>query len=163
MRNPYEVLGVTILSDAETIREAYERLSARCRDAGDPVAGALLKEATAAYELLSDEERRAALDRGGAVTHEGGEDAELAVAGANPFALPPRPRATEGPNTGPPIVLIMLITSVVLLCLIIVFMCTIPGFVMWRPGLLVSVIGALLFSIFKFGMDWIEERAAWRD
>jgi DnaJ domain len=158
MRNPYEVLGVTILSDAETIREAYEGLAARYEHAGDPAAGALFKEVRAAYELLSNEERRAAFDRDGVVDDGGADD----HAPANPFALPPRPRASREPS-GPPIPLIMLITSAVVLCLVIACICVVPDLMRWRPYTLFSVIGALLFSIFKFGLEWIEERAAWRD
>lgn len=158
MRNPYEVLGVTILSDAETIREAYERLAARYQDKGDPVAADSLKEATAAYELLSNEERRAAFDRDGAVD----DGAAEAPASASPFALPPRQRAKEK-NSGPPIALIMLITSGVVLVLVVLCICAVPKLMLWRPYTLISIIFALLFSIFKFGMEWIEERAAWRD
>lgn len=55
----------------------------------------------------------------------------------------------------------MLITNVILLFLAIVLICTVPGSFLLVPlRILMGLIPALIFGIFKFGMDWVEERAS---
>jgi len=71
-RDHYEVLGVGRDSSVEEVKKAYRRLAREEHpdaNPGDPGAEARFKEATAAYEALSDPERRARYDRFG---HDGG-------------------------------------------------------------------------------------------
>lgn len=70
-RDYYEILGVSRDASAEQIKKAYRRLAMKNhpdRNPGDEAAEARFKEASEAYEVLSDEEKRAAYDRFG---HEG--------------------------------------------------------------------------------------------
>src|SRR5437588_189480 len=67
-RDYYEVLGVTRDADAEQIKRAYRRLAMQYhpdRNAGDPEAEALFKEAAEAYEVLHDDAKRQRYDRYG--------------------------------------------------------------------------------------------------
>jgi molecular chaperone DnaJ len=71
-RDHYEVLGVGRDAPADEIKRAYRRLAREQHpdtNPGDPGAEARFKEATAAYEALSDPQRRARYDRFG---HDGG-------------------------------------------------------------------------------------------
>lgn len=64
MRDPYETLGISPTADAETIKTAY-RKAARLHHPDrnpSPNAAARFQEVQAAYELLSDESRRADYD-----------------------------------------------------------------------------------------------------
>jgi molecular chaperone DnaJ len=68
MRDYYEILGVGRDADGETIKKAYRRLALQHhpdRNGGDKEAEAKFKEATEAYEILRDAEKRAAYDRYG--------------------------------------------------------------------------------------------------
>ena len=70
-RDYYEVLGVDKKSDAEEIKRAYRRLAMKHhpdRNPGDAAAESKFKEAAAAYEVLSDEQKRKVYDQYG---HEG--------------------------------------------------------------------------------------------
>lgn len=70
-RDYYEILGVSRDASAEQIKKAYRRLAMKNhpdRNPGDEAAEARFKEASEAYEVLSDEDKRAAYDRFG---HEG--------------------------------------------------------------------------------------------
>ncbi|HEX3911188.1 MAG TPA: molecular chaperone DnaJ [Solirubrobacteraceae bacterium] len=70
-RDPYEVLGVERDASAEQIKKAFRQLARELHpdvNAHDPDAEEKFKEAAEAYEILSDEERRATYDRYG---HEG--------------------------------------------------------------------------------------------
>ncbi|MEM9294673.1 MAG: molecular chaperone DnaJ [Planctomycetota bacterium] len=70
-RDYYEVLGVDKSADADTIKRAYRKLAMKHhpdRNPGDAEAEKLFKEAAAAYEVLSDADKRARYDRFG---HEG--------------------------------------------------------------------------------------------
>lgn len=70
-RDYYEVLGVSEDSDAKDIKKAYRRVAMKHhpdRNPGDVSAEKKFKEASEAYEVLSDEQKRAAYDRYG---HEG--------------------------------------------------------------------------------------------
>lgn len=67
MKDPYEVLGVAKTATSEEIQKAYRRLAAKTHpDANpDPEASEKFKELSAAYELLSDESKRAQYDQMG--------------------------------------------------------------------------------------------------
>jgi DnaJ-class molecular chaperone len=67
MRDPYEVLGVARDATADQIRAAYRKLAKTSHPdlhPGDKKAEERFRDATAAYELLSDEEKRRQFDRG---------------------------------------------------------------------------------------------------
>jgi DnaJ-class molecular chaperone len=66
-RNPYEVLGVKKEATADEIRTAYRALAKKHHpdlNPGNKAAEARFKEISAAYDLLSDAEKRARFDRG---------------------------------------------------------------------------------------------------
>lgn len=68
MRDYYEILGVSRDADAETIKKAYRKLALQYhpdRNAGSKEAEEKFKEATEAYEVLRDPQKRAAYDRYG--------------------------------------------------------------------------------------------------
>ncbi|MBC8365301.1 MAG: J domain-containing protein [Actinobacteria bacterium] len=80
-RDHYEVLGIGRDTSAEQIKKAYRRLAREQHpdaNPGDPGAEARFKEATAAYEALSDPQRRARYDRFG-------HDAGATGGSADPF------------------------------------------------------------------------------
>lgn len=67
-RDYYEVLGIERDADAGAIKKAYRRLAMKYhpdRNSDDSQAEDKFKEATEAYEILSDEDKRAAYDRYG--------------------------------------------------------------------------------------------------
>ncbi len=67
-RDYYEVLGVSQSADASEIKKAYRRLAMKYhpdRNPDDADADAKFKEASEAYEVLQDQEKRAAYDRFG--------------------------------------------------------------------------------------------------
>ncbi|MGH7053576.1 MAG: DnaJ C-terminal domain-containing protein [Stellaceae bacterium] len=66
-RTPYEVLGVKRDASADEIRKAYRKLAKEFHpdlNPGKPAAEARFKEISAAYDLLSDAEKRGRYDRG---------------------------------------------------------------------------------------------------
>jgi DnaJ-class molecular chaperone len=66
-RNPYEVLEVKPTASEEEIRNAYRKLAKRYHpdlNPGNKSAEAKFKELSAAYDILSDKEKRARFDRG---------------------------------------------------------------------------------------------------
>lgn len=68
MRDYYEVLGVARDADGEAIKRAYRKLALQYhpdRNGGDKESEEKFKEATEAYEVLRDAEKRAAYDRYG--------------------------------------------------------------------------------------------------
>jgi molecular chaperone DnaJ len=68
MRDYYEILGVPRNADADSIKKAYRKLALQYhpdRNNGSRDAEELFKEATEAYEVLRDSEKRAAYDRFG--------------------------------------------------------------------------------------------------
>lgn len=81
-RDYYEVLGIERSADAEEIKRAYRRLALKYhpdRNPGDAEAEAKFKEAAAAYEVLSDDQKRKIYDQygfeglrggGGPATHD---------------------------------------------------------------------------------------------
>lgn len=67
MRDPYEVLGVPKSTSQEDIKKAYRRQAKKLHpDANkkDPSAATKFAELNGAYELLGDEDKRKAFDRG---------------------------------------------------------------------------------------------------
>ncbi|MPZ58780.1 MAG: DnaJ domain-containing protein [Rhizobiales bacterium] len=67
MRDPYEVLGVRRGASAADIKSAFRRLAKKLHpDANrqDPKAAARFAELNAAYEILGEEDKRKAFDRG---------------------------------------------------------------------------------------------------
>jgi curved DNA-binding protein CbpA len=67
MRELYDVLGVAKGASAADIKKAYRRLAKKLHpDANkkDPKAAAKFAELNAAYEVLGDDKKRAAFDRG---------------------------------------------------------------------------------------------------
>src|SRR6201984_1621347 len=67
MRDPYEVLGVDRKANAGEIKTAYRRLAKKLHpdaNKNDPKAAARFAELNAAHELLGDEDKRKAFDRG---------------------------------------------------------------------------------------------------
>ncbi len=67
-RDYYEVLGVERTADVDTLKKAFRKLAMQYhpdRNPGDATAEEKFKEASEAYEILSDDERRARYDRFG--------------------------------------------------------------------------------------------------
>jgi molecular chaperone DnaJ len=66
-QDPYETLGVDRQADADTVKKAYRRLARQYHpDVNpDPQSQERFKEITAAYEVLSDPEKRRTYDLGG--------------------------------------------------------------------------------------------------
>ncbi|HEX5724549.1 MAG TPA: molecular chaperone DnaJ [Longimicrobiaceae bacterium] len=83
MRDYYEILGVARTAEAEVIKKAYRKLALEHhpdRNGGDKEAEEKFKEATEAYEVLRDADKRAAYDRFGHAGVKG-----RAGAGGGPF------------------------------------------------------------------------------
>lgn len=88
MENPYLTLGVAKTASPEEIKKAYRRLARQYhpdRNPDDKTAEDKFKEVQAAYDLLSDEDKRAAFDAHG--------NAKAAAAGAGP-----QPEGFGGPD-----------------------------------------------------------------
>ncbi len=67
-RDPYEVLGVARNASADDIKKAYRKLAIKHhpdKNPGDNAAEEKFKEAAAAYEILSDADKKAKYDRFG--------------------------------------------------------------------------------------------------
>jgi molecular chaperone DnaJ len=84
MRDYYEILQVARTADADTIKKAYRKLALEYhpdRNNGSREAEDRFKEATEAYEVLRDPQRRAAYDRYGHAAVKGGAGAGAGFAG----------------------------------------------------------------------------------
>src|ERR687891_2868466 len=71
----YSTLGVTKEADLETIKKAYRKLAMQYhpdRNHGDAAAEQKFKELSEAYDVLKDDQKRAAYDRFGHAAFEGG-------------------------------------------------------------------------------------------
>jgi len=67
MRNPYEVLGVQQNAGADEIKKAFRKLAKKHHpdaNKNDPKAAARFAELNGAYEIVGDEDKRKAFDRG---------------------------------------------------------------------------------------------------
>ena len=67
MRDPYEALGVQKTDSEAAIRAAYRKLAKRHHpdlNPNKPEAAERFKEISAAWEILSDKEKRGRYDRG---------------------------------------------------------------------------------------------------
>ncbi len=67
VRDPYDILGVAKGADQAEIKKAFRRLAKRMHpdaNKGDPKSAARFSELNSAYEILGDEEKRRAFDRG---------------------------------------------------------------------------------------------------
>src|SRR3954463_12572118 len=67
MRDPYEVLGVSKGASPEDIKKAYRKLAKKLHpdsNKKDPKAANKFAELNAAYEIVGDEDKRKAFDRG---------------------------------------------------------------------------------------------------
>ena len=67
MRDPYEVLGVSRTAGEAEIKKAFRRLAKRLHpdaNKNDPKSAARFSEVNSAYEILGDDKKRTAFDRG---------------------------------------------------------------------------------------------------
>src|SRR5258706_4176393 len=67
MRDPYEVLGVKRNADAAAIKSAFRKLAKKLHpdaNKNDPKAAQRFAEINSAYEILGEEDKRKAYDRG---------------------------------------------------------------------------------------------------
>jgi molecular chaperone DnaJ len=117
-RDLYEVLGVAKTATAEEIRKAYRQAALKHhpdRNSGDAGAAARFKEATEAFQVLSDDEKRAVYDQYGFAGIESGGGFPGGVDLGDIFGNfqdlfseffgggPGRSRARSGPKRGPDI------------------------------------------------------------
>lgn len=87
--NPYEVLGVARDAPVDEIKKVYRRLARETHpdlNPGDAQAEARFKQISAAYDVLSDAEKRRQFDEFGEIALEAGFDAERARAARDRFS-----------------------------------------------------------------------------
>ena len=85
-RDYYEVLGLSQGASADEIRRAYKQAALKHhpdRNPGDKGAELKFKEATEAYTILSDDDKRRTYDRFGHAGFEGGGGVDFSGAGVN--------------------------------------------------------------------------------
>ena len=73
-RDLYEVLGISKIADEKTIKKAYRKLAKKYHpdmNPGDKTAEQKFKEATDAYNILSDPEKRKLYDQYGHAAFDG--------------------------------------------------------------------------------------------
>ena len=73
-RDLYEVLGISKTADEKTIKKAYRKLAKKYHpdmNPGDKTAEQKFKEATDAYNILSDPEKRKLYDQYGHAAFDG--------------------------------------------------------------------------------------------
>src|ERR1051326_5373985 len=102
MRDPYEVLGVNRKASAAEIKSAYRKLAKKLHpdaNKNDPKAASRFAELNAAHEIIGDDDKRKAFDRGeidaeGKPRFQGfeGFGAEVGVRVRNPARGSPRRR-----------------------------------------------------------------------
>src|SRR6185437_11049063 len=115
MRDPYIVLGVGRGATDDEIKRAYRKLAKKLHpdlNPGKKVIEAQFKEVTAAYDFLSDTQKRARYDRG-EIGPDGAEKMRFRHPGSDPFGgagpfgggfaggAGPRGRAHPGAGAGP--------------------------------------------------------------
>ena len=86
----YETLGVSRDASADEMKKAYRKLAVKYhpdKNPGDAAAEARFKEISEAYDILKDEEKRAAYDRFGHAAFQGGGMGRAGGGGG----FPPRP------------------------------------------------------------------------
>src|ERR1700679_3931334 len=85
LKDPYQTLGISKSASAEEIKSAYRKLAKKLHPDVNPGRKDIeqkFKDITAAYDLLSDKQKRARYDRG----EIDGMGNEKGFAGADPFA-----------------------------------------------------------------------------
>src|SRR5277367_3362887 len=101
MSDPYKILGVSKTASADEIKSAYRKLAKKLHPDVNPGRKEIeqkFKEVTAAYDLLSDEAKRARYDRGEIDAQ--GQD--RSYAGGDPFgAASGRWRGRQPPGGDP--------------------------------------------------------------
>ena len=98
MKDPYKILGVLPDASEGELKQAFRRLARECHpdsDPGNPGAEDEFKELSAAYDLLSDSDRRERYDRG-EISGDGSKRTQSAKKPA-PKKQPTRP---AGPKRG---------------------------------------------------------------
>ena len=81
----YATLGVARDASADDLKKAYRKLAMQChpdRNPGDKQAEARFKEISEAYDILKDDQKRAAYDRYGHAAFEQGGGPAAAAAGS---------------------------------------------------------------------------------
>ncbi|USI71428.1 DnaJ C-terminal domain-containing protein [Sphingomonas morindae] len=105
MADPYQILGVARGADEATIKKAYRTLAKELhpdRNADNPKAAERFSAVTAAYDLLSDKDKRARFDRG-EIDADGNARAPFGFGGggASPFGGGAGPFGARGFRAGP--------------------------------------------------------------